>query len=55
MIDLEKGSLCCPNPGHGLSTLDFIEICESDETERKTSWSCPQCGIIVYIVEFENQ
>lgn len=42
----------CPNCKE---PLDYIEVCESDDTARKTSYSCNKdyCPVgIVYIVEF---
>ncbi len=44
----------CPNTGHGMVRLKFVEICYEDEYERKTSWTCPECDVVVYIVDFKK-
>ena len=54
VINLGTDKPICPNPNHHVYMhLEFIEVCEEDETERKTAWTCPKCGIIVYVVEMK--
>ena len=36
------------------SVLRFIENCESNEGESKSSWNCDVCDRLIYIVEFEK-
>ncbi len=41
-------------PQCGKQTLRFIETCNEDDTEVKTSWTCDCSDIVVYIVEFKE-
>lgn len=45
-------TLRCPACNAGL--LHFIEVCNEDEVEKKSSYSCDCCDVIVYIVQFEK-
>lgn len=41
--------LVCPNCK---KELDYLEELAFDKSERKTAWTCYDCDIIVYVVEF---
>lgn len=39
-------------PFCGQQSLYFIEVCESEPKDEKTSWSCACTNMVVYIYHF---
>ena len=40
----------CPDCG---GELHFIEVCSEDDVEKKTSYACDVCKLLVYVVRFK--